>query len=56
MYRQFLDRGLVDRMRITEIPESPDGDTHFPDWDEDEWVEAEREEQGELEIATYCRK
>lgn len=41
IYKQFLDRDLVDTMILTEIPESPDGDTYFPDWDEDTWKETD---------------
>ncbi|WP_128906464.1 dihydrofolate reductase [Halorubrum amylolyticum] len=41
VYEQFLDR--ADRMVLTEIPEHPNGDTRFPDWDADEWIETERE-------------
>ncbi|MDY6773597.1 MAG: dihydrofolate reductase [Candidatus Nanohaloarchaea archaeon] len=55
VYRQFLEQGLVDEMVITEIPESPEGDTRFPDWDEDDWEEVERQERGELEIVRYVR-
>ncbi|EMA58043.1 dihydrofolate reductase [Halorubrum lipolyticum] len=41
VYEQFLDR--TDRMVLTEVPERPDGDTRFPDWDAAEWSETERE-------------
>lgn len=55
VYRQFLEKRLADKMVITEIPESPEGDTYFPDWDEEEWEEMEREERGDLEIVRYER-
>lgn len=54
VYEQFLPR--ADRLVVTEIPESPTGDTRFPEWDEREWVEAEREEPGELAFVTYERR
>lgn len=41
VYEQFLDR--ADRMVLTEVPECPDGDTHFPDWDPDAWTAVDRE-------------
>ncbi|WP_050034214.1 dihydrofolate reductase [Halorubrum halophilum] len=41
VYEGFLDR--ADRLVLTEIPERPDGDTRFPDWDPGEWTEVERE-------------
>jgi dihydrofolate reductase len=44
VYEQFLDR--ADRLVLTEVPEQPDGDTRFPDWDAEEWVETEREVVG----------
>ncbi len=53
VYRQFLERGLVDRMILTEIPEEPEGDTFFPDWDDEEWTVAGQEQLGELDIVTY---
>ncbi|MDY6766272.1 MAG: dihydrofolate reductase [Candidatus Nanohaloarchaea archaeon] len=56
IYRQFLEQDLLDRMILTEIPERPDGDTYFPDWDVEDWDEVEREEAGELEIVTYERR
>ena len=54
VYEQFLP--LADRLALTEIPEAPDGDTYFPEWDRDEWVEVEREETGELAFVTYERR
>lgn len=45
IYEQFLD--LADRMVLTEVPERPDGDTRFPAWDADEWIEVERETEEE---------
>ena len=54
VYEQFIP--LADRLALTEIPEAPDGDTYFPEWDRDEWVEVEREETGELAFVTYERR
>ena len=47
IYEQFLDR--ADRMVLTEVPERPDGDTRFPAWDADEWIEVERETDEEVD-------
>ena len=41
VYKAFLP--LADRMVLTEIPERPDGDTYFPEWDPDVWTENARE-------------
>lgn len=53
VYEQFLPR--ADRMRVTEIPESPDGDTYFPDWEREAWVEVDRQREGKLAVVTYER-
>lgn len=37
VYRQFLERDLVDEMRLTLVKDGEDGDTFFPEYDEDEW-------------------
>jgi dihydrofolate reductase len=47
VYEQLLDR--ADRMVLTEVPERPDGDTRFPDWDADAWREADREVPADAE-------
>jgi dihydrofolate reductase len=53
VYEQFL--GRADRLLITEVPESPDGDTYFPEFDRDVWSVVEREERGDLSFVTYER-
>jgi dihydrofolate reductase len=47
VYEQLLDR--ADRMVLTEVPERPDGDTRFPDWDADAWREVDREVPADAE-------
>lgn len=44
IYRQALEKKLVDRIYLTEIRESFEADTFFPELDEDEWEETQREE------------
>ncbi|QLG62428.1 dihydrofolate reductase [Halorarum salinum] len=53
VYRAFLDR--ADRMVITELRDAYGGDTTFPDWDPSEWVERERERNGEFDFVVYER-
>ena len=53
VYEQFLDR--ADAMVLTEVPESPDGDTEFPAFDADAWTETDRREDGALAFVTYER-
>ena len=54
VYAALLDR--ADRMVLTEIPERPDGDTRFPEWDAEAWVERDREADGDLAFVTYERR
>ncbi|ELZ29228.1 dihydrofolate reductase region [Halosimplex carlsbadense 2-9-1] len=54
VYEAFLDR--ADRLVLTEVPGEPEGDTRFPEWDSAEWVEADREREGELSFVTYERR
>ena len=37
IYRQFMERGLVDEMRLTIVKDDTDGDVFFPEYVEDEW-------------------
>ena len=52
VYEQFLDR--ADELRITEIPEAPEGDAHFPAIGE-AWTEVDRAHDGDLAFVTYRR-
>lgn len=44
IYRQALDKKLVDRIYLTEIKESFEADTFFPELDKSKWKETQREE------------
>lgn len=37
IYRQFMEMGLIDEMRLTIVNDDADGDTVFPEYDEEEW-------------------
>lgn len=37
IYRQFMDAGLVDEMRLTVVKDDAEGDVIFPEYNEDEW-------------------
>lgn len=52
MYEGTIDR--ADELIVTEIPETPAGDTYFPEIGP-EWVEHDREAVGELAFVTYRR-
>lgn len=51
VYEQMLPR--ADRMIITEVHETYEGDAYFPDWDDSEWTEINREEHDALSFVTY---
>lgn len=44
IYRQALEKKLVDRIYLTEIKDTFEGDTYFPELNPDEWKETHREE------------
>ena len=46
---------FAQRMVLTEVAESPEGDTWFPEWDHSQWQEVTREQHAGFEIATYER-
>ena len=52
VYEQLLPE--ADELHVTEIPEAPDGDTHFPEIGE-AWTVVDRETDGELSFVTYWR-
>lgn len=37
IYREFMERGLVDEMRLTIVNDEADGDVFFPEYNEDDW-------------------
>jgi dihydrofolate reductase len=53
IYAQALP--LADRLVLTEIDESPEGDTFFPEWSRKDWTETARERVGELAFVTWER-
>jgi dihydrofolate reductase len=53
VYEQFLPHAT--RLVLTEIHEAYEGDTRFPAWDDDEWVEVERDERSAFDFVTYER-
>ncbi|WP_181693428.1 dihydrofolate reductase [Natronomonas sp. LN261] len=52
VYEACIDR--ADELLVTEIPETPAGDTYFPEIGA-EWEECDRETTGELTVVTYRR-
>ena len=53
VYEQFLP--MADRLVLTEIARTPDGDTSFPTVDWSAWKTVERDEHDELTFVTYER-
>ncbi|MFC6836089.1 dihydrofolate reductase [Halomarina ordinaria] len=54
VYEQLLP--LADRQYLTELPEAYDGDTYYPAWDREAWVEVDREERDGLAFVAYERR
>ncbi|WP_411700307.1 dihydrofolate reductase [Conyzicola sp.] len=53
IYAQSL--ALADRLVLTEIDDSPAGDTFFPEWSRNEWVETARDTRDGLAFVTWER-
>jgi len=54
IYEQFLPQ--ADRLVLTEIQESYEGDTEFPAWDREEWTERSREDHDGFSFVEYERR
>jgi dihydrofolate reductase len=46
---------FAQRMVLTEVPDSPEGDTFFPEWVAQDWREVSRTHHEGFDIATYER-
>ena len=53
VYAQFLP--LADRLVLTELDATYDGDTRFPDWDDEAWIERSREDHDAFSFVEYVR-
>jgi dihydrofolate reductase len=54
IYEQFLPQ--ADRLVLTEIESTYEGDTEFPDWEPSEWQEIERETRDGFSFVEYRRR
>ena len=54
VYEQFLP--YATRLVLTEIHDAYEGDTRFPAFEDDEWVEVERDQREALDFVTYERR
>ena len=54
VYAAFLP--VADRLYRTELADAYEGDTLFPDWDRDAWVETDRDERESFAFVTYERR
>lgn len=54
VYEQFLP--VASRVRLTELHEPYDGDTRFPDIDDEQWVETDRDPAEAFDVVTYARR
>lgn len=55
VYAAAIEAGVVDRMVVTHVHLSPEGDAWFPDVDWTAWHETSREKYDTYDIATYDR-
>ena len=46
----------ADEQVLSEVPLSPEGDTHYPDFDRTEWTEASRDERDGFTIVRLLRR
>jgi len=53
VYEQFLP--LADRLVLTEVEMAPEGDAHFPEFDDEEWTVVDRDERERFAFVTYER-
>jgi dihydrofolate reductase len=53
VYRQALDD--ADKMIITKVPGTHDGDTFFPEWHDEKWKKESENKRGELVFIEYRR-
>lgn len=54
VYEQLLDR--ADRLVLTEIHATHEGNVRFPEWNREEWVEVDRDDREALSFVTYERR
>lgn len=54
VYAAAMDR--ADEQILTEVHLSPEGDTHYPDFDRDDWVETRRESHDGLDWVWWQRR
>jgi len=53
VYEQFLP--LADRLVLTELDESYEGDARFPEWNREEWCEHARDDRDDYAFVEYRR-
>jgi dihydrofolate reductase len=54
VYEQTIDS--VDKLQLTEIHEEYNGDSHFPEYSSENWIETARLEMGEFDFTTYISR
>ena len=56
VYREAMQRDEINRLEITEVHGTYEGDSFFPEIDKDVWKEKERIKQNGYDFVTYQRK
>lgn len=53
VYREALKH--ADKMILTEVHREVDGDTFFPEWNQEEWKEIQRDRREDFDFVTYTK-
>ncbi|MEM9469943.1 MAG: dihydrofolate reductase [Pseudomonadota bacterium] len=55
IYKQALEENLIDRVYLTRVHQSPDGDAFFPELNPHDWKETEKDERDGFTFLTFER-
>jgi len=56
LFKESLDKDMATQIILTEIKQEYDGDTFFPKWTRDGWVEKHRKGRNEYDFVTYTKE
>jgi len=56
IYNQALDMNLIDRIYLTRVHQTPDGDAFFPELDQNKWMETSNDPHDGYSFLMYEKK
>lgn len=56
IYKQALDDNLVNRVYLTRVHQSPEGDAFFPELDDNKWTEVSRDDRDGFSFLVFERR